>query len=50
MAPGAADGRHPTFGENGRRDGQGSGRPENQVVFHMFSDGRVVKEFVGDRR
>ena len=25
-------------------------QPENQVVFHMFSDGRVVKEFVGDRR
>lgn len=25
-------------------------QPENQVVFHLFSDGRVVKEFVGDRR
>jgi hypothetical protein len=25
-------------------------QPENQVVFHMFSNGRVVKEFVGDRR
>ena len=25
-------------------------QPENQVVFHMFSDGSVVKEFVGDRR
>jgi hypothetical protein len=25
-------------------------QPENQVVFHMFSDGSVVKEFVGDCR
>ena len=24
-------------------------QPEHQVVFHMFSDGSEVKQFVGDR-
>ena len=30
--------------------GRAVAQPENQVVFHMFSDGSVVKEFVGEFR